>query len=736
MFRTPLLLAVCLKITFCFVLPNIPCRCHDSAMSQRTGRGLESREILDADYETTKQGDSRALYEKKILNDEGKDNNYDVYDVYEQQHTSVFVEEQNTVIDHVSEEDKEKQRQWEEEQRAYEEHIMKSYQMAENPLDQQTEEEKEKQRELEEADRFYQQHLEALRRRLREQNAPSTNLTGTDEENQEQVENQNHLRFSHGRFQKADNVEESELLEEKRVHNSEKLSKERSQIDEMKRKMAQKTKLYKKELECKDKQISSLQSKLKAAEQQFPKESETSYNISQTLEKTRIQTEEMKQNSEKRRNEHEKELSRKDKEIISLKEKLKSLIHQQKEDQRLYQVRQGKEEQRASKEQQLSHHVNETIRMTQRQLDELTENMRRRSDIYNRTLAQKNERILSLERRLAEAEKKSDVDDSPPRKDLLVDKISQIVQDTQRHTKEMRESIEQRRAVYEKEIARKDERIALLEESLQIEERRRDMKFHGIRQAKLATCATQIVNEIKNQQNHQVGQISCEIQVELDKMKHSIKEKRRLYEKELTDQEKNIASIEEKYRMEFGVMNRALAKTTENLLKKLNDDNANLHTALDTVKTWETIAVYWEIPEFVSNSGSDSTTVFKSQTFSILNHTMTLELHIMHPSGTNEESDRYVGIFFKHEDDCSLLTMEAMEGSVVTITGINTTSINLFGTSCDFVYESHHCRFGWKHIATLEDIIRSCVSAEGSLNIEASLRTKQMKRYDVSREDR
>lgn len=684
-------------------MPNIPCRCHDSAISQRTARGLESREIVDADYETTKQGNSRALYEKKILNDEGKDNNYDVYDVYEQQHTSVFVEEQNKVIDHVSEEDKERQRQWEEEQRAYEEHIMKSYQMAETPKDQQTEEEKEKQRELEEADRFYQQHLEALRRRLLEQNA---------------------------------NVEESELHEGKRVHNSEKLREERSQIDEMKRNIARKTKLFEKELERKDKQIFSLQSKLKAAEQQFPKESETSYNISQILEKSRIQTEEIKQNSEKRRNEHEKELSRKDKEIVSLQKKLESLLHQQREDQRLYQVRQGKEEQRASKEQQLSHHVNETIRMTQRQLDELTENMSRRSDIYNRTLAQKNEKILSLERRLAEAEKKSDVDDSPHKKDLLADKISQIIQDTQRHTKEMRESIEQRRAVYEKEIARKDERIALLEESLQIEEQRRDMKFDGIGQAKLASCATQIVSEIKNQQNHQVGQISCAIQVELDKMKQSILEKRRLYEKELTDQEKNIASIEEKYRMEFGAMNRALAKTTENLLKKLNDDNTNLHTALETIKTWETIAVCWEIPEFVSNSSCDSTTVFKSQKFSILNHTMTLELHIMHSSISNEESDCYVGIFFKHEDDCSLLTMKAMEGSVVTITGRNKPSMNLFGTSSDFVYESHHCRFGWKHIATLEDVIKSYVSAEGSLNIEATLRTKQMKRYDVSREDR
>jgi len=722
-------------------------------------RCVESRDVLDVDYETTKQGDSRALYEKKLLEDEGQEND-DVYDDYEQQHTYVFVEEHNSVIDHVSEEDKEKQRQWEEEQRAYEEHIMKSYQMADTP-NQLTEEEIANQQELEDADRFYQQHLEARERRLREQNTAKYIMTEEEEEKEqrewEETDRayQKHLKALRGRLKEPNTVGQWERQEENRAlqgeyqmeqsveeHNqeyktgeeveysvkehgeaqdiSEGLRRKERQIDLMKRKISRRTDAFEEELRSKDQEISSLKEKLKATERHFLEESQLSHNVSQILQKTQLQTKEMQKNLEKRQSTHEKELLRKDQEIATLEEKLKLVKRQREEDQLV-----SKEE--------LSLHMDGTIQKTRRQIDELTKNMKEKHEIYNVTLAQKNEEIKWLERKLVEAERQQDKINSSQKEELLAQKISQIVQDTQRQTKEMRESMEKRRAVYKRELSRRDNKITSLEEKVQNEEQRRDKELLALEQSMLVNSVTQIVNEVKKQQAHKVSKIGHEIQIQLDNMKQSIKESKKLREKELFEQEQNIAFIEKKYVQEINEVKHTLVETTDNLLKKLNDENTKLRAAIDSVQNWETVAVTWEISDFERSLTSDSTTVFESQNFSILNnHTMKLELHIMQTPKSKEERNHDVGFFFEHDKDCTFLTMEALKGSTITFTGTNGTLNHYCGTSCDFTYETHDCRFGWKRIANLNEILKSCVGAGGSIVIEAFLRTKKMKKCHVS----
>lgn len=423
---------------------------------------------------------------------------------------------------------------------------------------------------------------------------------------------------------------------------------------------------------------------------------------------------------------------RKDKEIASLEEKLKWVNHQRGEDQRVQEARQKGEDQRLSKEEQLSHHVNETIRKTQIQIDELTQNMKKRHDIYNKTLAQKNEEIKLLQNKLADAEKHQDKNDDSPKEELLANKISQIIEDTQRQTKEMRQSMEKRRDVYEKELSKKDKQIASLEEKLQKEEERRNMELLGFEQSVLVNNMTQVVNEMKKQQAHQVGEISREMQVQLDNMRQSIQESKKLHKKELFEQERNIASIEKKYSQDIKEVRRTLTETTDNLLTKLNEEKTKLRAAIDSVQNWETVAVAWEISDFESALNSDSTTVFESKKFSILNHTMNLELHIMNSPDSKEKYDHDVGFFFRYDDNCTLLTKEAMKGSTVALTRENGTLNHYFGTSSDFTYKTPDYRFGWKRIAKLNDILKNYVSMEGSITIEAFLRTKKMKRCDVS----
>jgi len=205
------------------------------------------------------------------------------------------------------------------------------------------------------------------------------------------------------------------------------------------------------------------------------------------------------------------------------------------------------------------------------------------------------------------------------------------------------------------------------------------------------------------QENHHLSKHLSETQDEVDKLRKSM-EKR----------DKKIASLKDRFDDMF--------EGTDIIIEKLYKENVELRAAIGSLRNYDEMAVTWEIPSFQSRL-TDSTVDFRSQAFPIGGYNLNLELNVRSlRESSGGKADRSVSFFFTHFDGSSLMPIQ-MEGSTVTIIGVDgAPNLKQVAKGEDFQIKAENCGFGWTRITTLGKLCARHLHDNGSVRFEARAR--------------
>jgi len=443
-------------------------------LSSQLRRSIGSTKIIDVDYKTTRQGDLSVSYEQKCIEkQEIREVECGANCTYEEQDTHIYNQERNTIQEQRTKEEEE-QRQWEEEQRAYQEHI-RSHQ-----FDHISSEREQKVVEI-------------------QQNFEPRNLQSNEEHIHLNFQEQNTIQAKKPKVEKGE--ERRKWEEKQRVYQiqvDKSLHEKEQPIRNMRQNVEQRHAMYGKEISGKDEKIAFIKDHLKRSQQ----------------EKETNQTNEIGVNKRKSNYDH----IRKDSMATFLMNKLNE-------------SEQGKENEDGFHKIENSYQYKQNIRKTKRHIHLMKQDTKKKGRNYEKELSNKDEQITKLKEKISEITRKREVNQYYSKERKLSENMNQIVRETQRQTAEMKQNMDKKRGLYQKELLKKDEQIEFLKEKLEETDQQREKELYTFE---------------KEQLDHDISQIISENQHQMDEMRQSMEKRSIVYKKSIFMKDDQISSLKER----------------------------------------------------------------------------------------------------------------------------------------------------------------------------------------------